>query len=431
MLQTGSSIEQSAVEDIFSALPEGPDTINKASLLGWQPDFFINQYGHVKRVDLKENLIDSEACDEALNAAQSFTDNNRQKKQEPVLISLNGQYLVVQLRHAMSHHLAYLAVLTAQQFADFLQYTFPKIHLSPALQRLLLLHIAGISLKDGATLDNRSINTRKTQSIQLRSAFAIDDLSTLGRNVSNALVIELDRYISFHSPPVGQSITAYVDRYLPKEVRVYALTESGGRTVTLLDMGPLDGHPVLTLHAMTLPDICQHHIALLHTLKLRLIWPLRYGLCSPNTQPQSHQEHISHAVRGASMAMDIICGGRASVLAFTAASKIGIELALARPQSVDALHVAGVCVRQGRPEAGPRRLAKGILTLVMHNPKLIDPILNHVASKLRNADALEQFMRRQFSGSPADISIIETELLRPFGTARFRDALLAFQAFVS
>jgi len=119
-----------------------------------------------------------------------------------------------------------------------------------------------------------------------------------------------------------------------------------------------------------------------------------------------------------------MCGGRAPVLSFAAASRVGLELAIVEPEAVTALHVAGVCVRKGRPQAGARRLARGVLALAGRNPGLLDPILGQIETRLRRPGIFEEFLRRQFADSPADMAVIEADLSGPHGAARFRTALL-------
>ena len=135
-------------------------------------------------------------------------------------------------------------------------------------------------------------------------------------------------------------------------------------------------------------------------------------------------EHFDHALKGATLALQLLGGGAAPVVCFAAASKLGVELTRRQPNTVSALHVAGVCVREGRPESGARRLARGVLALAARNPALLDPILGRFEAHLRRPGVLETFMRHQFLGSAADLAIVNAELQGQHGSRRFRDALL-------
>ncbi|ASM74499.1 alpha/beta hydrolase [Pseudosulfitobacter pseudonitzschiae] len=410
---------EAAIHDVLSVLQldqQGapvPDAF-------WQPTIYLDCGRRLTPL----HPLDAVNADALLKAARDILENVARGSERPVAIDLRDDYLVVRVASSAPSRSAFIAVLSREDVATFLAETFPHVHLPPALQWLLSLQLAGIGLKAGAERDKRSIETRKRQSQQLRAAFEIEDMATLGRQVSNALVVALDRYVHPHHSGVGKSVAAYVDRYMPVGTRLYSLCDRDGTTFPVLDMGPLDGEPVLTLHAMALPDIRVQDIACLNDLGLRLIWPLRHGVCAPDATALSHKEHVDHALRGALMALQVLCGGRAQVLAFAAASKLGIELAHREPAAVSALHVAGVCLREGRPETGPRRLARGVLALAANRPALLDPILGQFETHLRKPGVFEGFLKRQFAESSADLSIIEAELNGPFGSRRFRDALL-------
>ncbi len=408
-----------AIDDVMSVLPV-PDREEDRPPDIWQPAIFLELGGRLKPIDRAE----AAAGHPFAQAARAYLDSASGRENTPVGLGLDGQNLIVRIAASARTRTSFVAVVSKDEFATFLKTAFPHLHVTPALRRLLVLHLAGVGLKDGAALDNRSVDTRKRQSQQLRAVFEADDLATVGRVVSNALVVALERFAHAGHMAPGQSIARYVDRYLPAGTRLYALSDRDSPSVPVLDMGPVDGQPVLTFHPMALPDIREQDIALLDDLGLRLIWPLRHGLCTPEARPLPPADHIEQALRDASLTLRTVCGGHAQVLAFAAASKLAIELARAQPAAVSRLHVAGVCVREGRPEAGPRRLARGVLALAASRPGLLDPILGQLETRLRKPGALERFMRRQFADSPADHAIIEAELRGPFGARRFRDALL-------
>lgn len=407
-----------AVGDIFSVIPE---TIQKNDISAgrWHPLVFL-ELGH--SLKLLNQTDTGEEYHAAYEIVRRFAETTA--SDQPVVINFEEDKLLVRVSSSALSKSSFIAVVTKKDFDFFLTNTFPEIHLTSALQRLLMLHLAGFSLKDGAKLDERSVDTRKRQSQQLRAAFGIDELATIGRHVSNALILGLDRYVYPQNSIISKSLSEYVAMYMPKDTRLYALSDSNGQNFNILDMGPVDGIPILTLHAMTLPDIRKQDLTLLNDLGLRLIWPLRHGICAPDAMLLQPQEHLNHALTGAGLALKILCNGKAQILAFAAASKIGIELARTNPEAIKALHIAGVCVREGRPESGARRLARGIMSLATHNPALLTLILGRLETVLRKPETFIAFMRHQFAGIPPDLAIIEVELSNSYGLKRFQSALL-------
>jgi hypothetical protein len=342
----------------------------------------------------------------------------------PVIFAVCETDLLVRVAPVVEGRTAFVARITDADLAAFLDASFPDLGLPGALRHLLRLHLAGIGLKDGAHRDGRSVETRKRQSQQLRAAFDVDDLATIGRQVAAALVLALDRFVAPPGHGIDRTLQDHVTRFMPRGTRLFSLAAQDGRPVPVIDMGPESGRPILVLHPMALPDIRPAEIAALDRLGLRLIWPLRHGTCAPGVAPLPAREHLARAVAGARLALRAVCGGKAPVLAFAAASRVGLELATAAPEAVTALHVAGVCLRDGRPEAGPRRLARGVLALAARNPGLLDPMLAQIVARLRRPGVFEEFLRRQFSDSAADLAVVDADLKGPHGAARFRSALL-------
>ncbi|OWU84270.1 hypothetical protein ATO6_14680 [Oceanicola sp. 22II-s10i] len=406
-----------AVEDILSVLPEPPDQ-SVAGREAWKPEVWIEVRGSFRPLDQEdvENFTRKQRLDEVLAALGS--------EDEPVAFGIMGNDLIVRVAPLIEGKTAFVARINDDAFTAFLAAHFPDLSLPGALRHLLRLHLVGIGLKESAERDGRSVETRKRQSQQLRAAFQIDDLATVGRQVSSALVLALDHYVAPKGPSISRTIQSYVSQFLPVGTRLIGLTTADGRTFPVIDMGPATGRPVLVLHPMALPDIRPTDISQMERLGLRLIWPLRHGTCSPGTKPLPHRQHLDHAVHGALLALGAMCGGYATVLAFAAASRVGLELAAKAPNAVEALHVAGVCLREGRPESGPRRLAKGVLALAARNPGLLDPILVQIETHLRRPGVFEDFLRRQFADSPADLAIVAEDLAGPHGPDRFRTALL-------
>lgn len=410
-----------AINDIFSVLPRS-DSADAAISLQWQPAVFCDNGRDLLPFPLRHGTA---PAPEQQQAAQTLLQREPgATDQQAVSFALSGDFLVVRLSPGGSQMRSLFAVLSDRDLHRFLSAHFPKVPLTRAIERVLFLLLAGIGLSAGAAHDNRAVDTRKRQSQQLRAAFGGADLMTIVQTVSAALIMVLERLLNFETPGVSTALMDYVDRFLPPRTRLYALSDASGTAFPMLDLGPPDGRPILCLHPMALPDIRPKDIGHLERLNLRLIWPLRHGTCAPHTEPLSFEAHLEHALRGADLALNALCGGRATVLAFAAASKLGVLLARARPNAVLDLHVAGACVREGRPLAGPRRLAKGVLALAEKDPEQLDAVLRAFEQQLRDPDTFALFLKNQFADSPADLRVIEAEANGPHGLARFRDALL-------
>ncbi|WP_143100432.1 alpha/beta fold hydrolase [Roseovarius indicus] len=405
------------LDDILSVLPrERGDPPLK--LVTWRPAVFLESGGVLRPTDPTLRHTASH------QTATRFFDSVREEGM-PIAFGVEGDDLVVRVIEQSAGTAGFTALLDPDCLSEFLMATFPAASLSPALRRVLVLQMSGIGLKEGARLDNRSVETRKRQAQHLRERFDGADLSTISRKVAAALVLALAAHVNPPRQAVGRTLADYVNRYMPKGVRAYGLTSADGRTSTpVLDMGRPDARPVIVLHPMALPDIRAAEIEACERIGLRLIWPLRHGTLDPGASALTPEAHMEHAVRGAELAITTVAHDRVPVLAFAAASKVGLALARAHPERVSALHVAGACVREGRPETGARRLARGVLALAAQRPMLLDPVLGHLEGRLRRPGALKQLLEAQFSDSPADAAIVARDLHGTYGVDRFSDSLL-------
>lgn len=416
-LETKDKLVTQGLDDILSVLPSQPGEL-PLRLVAWRPTIFLEAGGVVRPADLSLRNT-------AVHLSASRFLEIIQAEGTPVAFDIEGNDLMVRVMQHGAGATDFIAILDPECFSEFLTATFPTANLSPALRRVLTLQLAGIGLKDGASLDNRSVETRKRQAQHLRNKFDVADLQTITRRVTAALVLALVDHVNPPRKSVGKTLAGYVSRYVPLNVRTYGLTSADGKTSTaVLDMGPINGRPVIVLHPMALPDIKAAEVEVCERLGLRLIWPLRHGTLDPGASALPPDEHIQHAVEGVELVINTIAPGSVPVLAFAAASKIGLAVAHKNREHVTALHVAGVCVKEGRPETGPRRLARGVLALAAQQPKLLDPVLGHLEARLRKPGALEQLLEAQFSESPADTAIIARDLGGIYGSDRWAESLL-------
>lgn len=405
-----------ALDDVLSVLPLGQAERLDPKSGRFQPVIFLEAGRHLRPIEATDRGTGLHS------AASAFAIDADAK---PVAFGIDGETLFLRLASTEPGAAGFVAALSPDDVAAFLAGAFPSAPITPALRRLLTLQLVGIGLKDGAKLDGRAEDTRKRQAQDLRAAFDGTDLPAIGRQVAAALALRLTTHVHPSRRVVGTTLATYVKRHMPDGVRAFGLTAvDGGSAVAIIDMGPLDGRPVIVLHAMALPDFRAAEIEACERLGLRLIWPLRHGLLDPGAAPLPPDAHLDHAVHGAALAAGIASKGPVPVLAFAAASKVGLALARTHPDLIASLHVAGVCLREGRPEVGARRLARGILTLAAKHPNLLDPVLSHLEGRLRRPGAISTLLDAQFSDSSADAAVISRDAGGPLGPLRFADALL-------
>lgn len=338
---------------------------------------------------------------------------------------LQGTNLLVFLDGHLDRSTGRIAVLSPKAIAGFLRGWFPTVRITPALQRLLTCSIAGLSLSEISKLDGKSNDTLKTQARELRSRLEMDKTSDLSRILGIRLTAVINGALGQGNLPSNDTFYRYVERYLPASVRSLVLLDHHNQPYRILDMGPKTGKPVIALHAMILPDIRPEDIRQLEHLNLRLLWPLRNGLNAPDDPTLSEAEQIRHACRGIELVREVFCNCKVPILTFAASSKVALSYARANPEHVDALFFAAACILDGRPQHGPRRLAKGMLALATRNQMLMSAAMEYFRRSALVPKRFPEFIRRQFQASRADSRIVAHELAIRFSGERFREALVS------
>lgn len=346
---------------------------------------------------------------------------SRSERQDHLILS--GEDLLVFHDKTGDASVGFVVVLSPEAVERFTAAQFPNAKLTPALVRLLICFLGGMSLTEGARHDDKSVETRKSQSRELRQRLGLERTSDIMRVVGARLVATISAELTEQTTSRSETFDRYVADYLPDDVRSVVLLDRDHRAFRVLDMGPQSGKPLLVLHAMILPDIRKQDIGMLHELGLRLVWPLRNGLNSPEDPVLSEDEQIRHACRGIDLVRELFCEERISILSFAASSKVALEYARQNRPYVDALYFAAACVLEGRPQGGVRRLAKGMLKLASFSEPLMSATMEYFQRTILSRQSFPKFIRKQFQDSTADSRIVEAELNNRFSGERFREAL--------
>lgn len=308
--------------------------------------------------------------------------------------------------------------------AHFLERSFPGCRFTPAQRRLLIALLAGQTLPKAAMAEGRSLETLKCHARDLRLHLSVETTADLVRIVTAHLVAAIAAMLVEGAPGRHQAFFDYCRRYLPAEARCLVLESKDCTTCRVVEMGPLDGRAVIALHPIILPDLTDHDLRLLHHLGLRLIWPLRHGQLAPADPELSEAEMIAHSNAALDLVTQTYCKGPVPILSFAASSKLALAYARHRPGRVETIFFAAACDVEGRPVAGARRLARGMMTLGGSDEGLQIAVAAHFTERVLKSGEFMAFLRAQFAGSPADQAMVEDELAAPRLGRRMQDALV-------
>lgn len=307
--------------------------------------------------------------------------------------------------------------------ARFVTVCYPQVRIPPALLRLLTCYLGGLTLSESARRDSRSIDTRKRQAQELRRRLGLDRESSIVRVVGARLHVEIHSLLNRAGVRDHRAFLTHIRHYMPSQIRPLILHDAEGQPIRVLDMGPIDGTPVIALHPMILPDFRPVDLELLAHLRLRLLWPLRNGLYAPNDPALDAEAHLAHALAGIERLRQHFVPGPVSLLSFAASSKVALAYAAAFPACVRHLIFAAACVLEQRPTGGPRRLARGMVALSRHHPVAMRATALYMTQVLLSEQRFPEFIRNRFRDCPADSRLIAEELHSDDRGERIRQTL--------
>ena len=320
---------------------------------------------------------------------------------------------------------AYLVTLTPAALAHFLAVCFPGKRITRAQQRLLMLLLTGMTLIDSAGCDDRSIQTQKSHARDLRAHFEVATTHDVTRIIGAQLVAAVAAMLGDTDAARHEMFFDYARRFLPACTRAVILAGPDGQSCRVYDLGPQDGQPVIALHPLILPDLRAADVDLLHHLQLRLIWPLRPGQLAPHDPVIAEAAQIAQSNAALDLVQQTYGRGAMTLLAFAASSKLALAYAHHAPGAVARIFFAAACELRGRPQDGPRRLARGLIALGGVNAALQQSVMSFFARKVLRSRNFPDFLRMQFAGSQADLAMVEHELGPAWRGERMRAALVS------
>ncbi len=294
--------------------------------------------------------------------------------------------------------------------------------LTPAELRLAAQMICGIELKDAADNDSVSIETKRSQ---LKSITA-----KLGVSRQQGLLRMLLPEIAHLTNPASWDKTGqrllnrYAADYLPADVRCHSLSDHQGKSVRIIDFGPVRGKPVLMLHSMIFPDITSEDVQLAQELGLRLIWPLRPGLLDVKPELKSSSQYCTEVIEGIELAWEHLCGEPVPIIAMVSSAWHASAFAKLHPQRVKHITFAATCFSAGRYDNSLRYFGSSVAELCSRNTWLMSRTVDFIRKSMHDTSRFSATIKQVFRKSAPDINILERECDADNDGQRLRTAMV-------
>lgn len=285
-------------------------------------------------------------------------------------------------------------------------------------RRLLKQIVCGFNLSDAAMLDGVSHETKRSQFKSLARKLGGGSQTKVAGKVLTSILLGLVSG-SRAGPPHDDYFDDLAREFIPR-ARTLRLRGRAGRSHRFIDVGPINGRPVVMLHPMILPDFRSGDIDAFGVHAVRLIVPLRNGAMSTETRELDVPTHLDHACEGIDLAREHFCGEQADILACISGTAYGLEYARRCPERVGSLAFAGATVKPTTARSTAGRLRSGLFTLSMSQWRLYSRLMDFYGRRIRRPETLRQLLASVYRPNLADLGVIEAEYGAPFGGERLR-----------
>lgn len=308
-----------------------------------------------------------------------------------------------------------------------IRYLRPLIHhgrMTAAELRLLKQLICGADLAEAARADGVAHETKRSQFKSLARKL---DARSQGELTSRALAHLLMG--SMGKPTGGGQGTdnlfiALADEFMPG-ARCHKLQGTGRTRHRFIDLGPLDGRPVIFVHPQILPDFRPEDMDALSVSGLRLIVPLRNGAMAQGCPTLNVSDHLDHACEGIDIARRHFVGDRADLLLCISGAAYGIEYARRRPQAIASLAFVGAPASGASSSAAAARLRNGLLRLATSDGALFSRMMDFLGRRITHPGTFRKLLANYYRPCPADLQIVDAEYAAPHGGERVRKQITA------
>lgn len=316
-----------------------------------------------------------------------------------------------------------LLVLELSCIDALIERLFPNAAMTPAEIRMLMQVVCGIPVRQAAMDDGVSHETKRTQLKAVTAKTGRKGQRDLSAFVLARLMFDL---LQASAPPqvLTDVVHTYLDRFLPKSVRLHVIRRRNGTMQRLLEFGNRNGIPLIVLHAQALPSWSDDDIEISSSLGFRMIWPLRHGALDPEATPINFDEHAERACDGIECASELFAGDNFVLVSLMSACWYGIDYARRYPEKVKKLVLIGACYRPEKGNRAPRLFRSGFLRLSSQHRTLAGLLLRFVGQRISDPARLQTFLRTLYADSSADLAVLEAE----FADSHSTDSLM--QRFV-
>lgn len=301
---------------------------------------------------------------------------------------------------------------------EILRDVVPNIELPNAELRLLMQILSGVSLKEAAGQDGVSYETKRSQFKSLAARTGFRTQSEVIRQSLLALsmhVLDSVGIAGTNNLERPDEARAFLDLYYPDIFRFHKILASSGRVLRIAEAGPVTGMPVVFAHSQTLPHPGQFTPDWLERHQVRLIIPLRDGFLANRAQAQPVMEHLEGGAADMAEVIELVCGGRAKIVAQSTGTAYAVELARTRPELIEQMVLCASAYLGKYDNRVVGSVVRGFMNIAARSNLVLDQIYDRYVGRMSTPDGLRAVLGSAYKKSARDVEIFDAIMAGPLG----------------
>lgn len=301
-----------------------------------------------------------------------------------------------------------LMLLGLQLIESVVGEIYPQVRLTRSELRTLIQLMLGNTLQEAAALDSVGYETKRSQ---LKAVFSKTGTS---RQTEITAVLLSHILVNFGSETYREKTNDtnevfyhYIRNCLPEATRHHILVNESGAQTRFIDVGPIDGTPLIFLHHLGILYFTPDEVQMLEDRNMRFIYPLRNGALSVKDEPLLLGQHMEHALEGIRMTQQMFCGERATLVCPLSSCFYGLEYVRAHSNAIKDIVFIGAAYKEGEQKTAASAFRNYFFGIALKNTWLLEQLLRYLGQQTKQMDAIKNLFEKAYSDSPEDMKMLE------------------------
>ena len=306
--------------------------------------------------------------------------------------------------HEVNIRVLYLSYNLVSDVLDIFNY---RVALTGAERRVVNQVLAGLSLREAATQDAVSFETKRSQMKAV--CLKLDCRSQ--NDVIRLVLGQLVHLLRFSAVESDQTLVAedFVADFCPSgaQLRVHRLGDD--RLLRVIECGPSRGQPVVLFHSMMFALVLNRAAPELWRHDIRLIMPIRPGyLDSVGAEAPFDPKLVDRFARDMADYVQTALPGPARIIGHSFGTTVALRFAALYPERVRAICLISHLIRQGPRQTRSlyARFAESLARLAV-SPRVFRGLAKEFRNRYASPSSFRKALRKVFRHSPADLRALE------------------------